>query len=160
MRIPVPRNRLVAFTLVGALLSATLASVLAAPGLTMAPLGLSSGQNDSSTATNSMEQSATTTTRQTSVADAVGSRGSLEVEKEGPISIDVAGSIIPGNSVVVTTTRAGEPVANALVTVNGHVIGRTDAKGQLSVPVPEEEFEVRVEGQHTEGRLEVEWEEG
>lgn len=42
----------------------------------------------------------------------------------------------PGREVVVTVTYAGEPVADALIRIDGASVGRTDAGGQLTVRMP------------------------
>lgn len=72
--------------------------------------------------------------------------------------ITIDGSVTPGSDVAITATLAGEPVANADVEINDQFVGETDADGTLrNVAVPDaDEFEVDVEAEHVDLKLELE----
>jgi transglutaminase-like putative cysteine protease len=59
-----------------------------------------------------------------------------EAGEPPPMNVSVEGDVVPGNEVVVVTTRAGEPVPGALVLFDDEPVGRTNASGRLTVAVP------------------------
>lgn len=70
----------------------------------------------------------------------------------------IDGRVAANETVSITTTVAGEPLANAQVEVNGQFVGMTDTNGTLAnVSVPDaDEFEVEVETEDTKLKLELE----
>ncbi len=79
---------------------------------------------------------------------------SEETEAQAEIEARVEGNVSANQNVSVIVERNGTAVENAEVEVNGEVVGKTDAEGQIKVTVPEsEEFEVEVEKADSETEL-------
>ncbi|WP_435195446.1 PepSY domain-containing protein [Natronomonas sp. EA1] len=82
--------------------------------------------------------------------------GGTEIETKGEIDLAFDGELTAGETVTVTATLDGEPVANATVEVNGEDVGTTDADGMATVTVPAgDELRVEVETDEAEGELRV-----
>lgn len=83
-----------------------------------------------------------------------------EGEGEGSLSMAVVeGTAEPGATITVEVRGDGEPVEGATVTVNGDVVGPTDADGTLEITLPSDEdsIELRAEHDDADGRLEFEF---
>lgn len=85
------------------------------------------------------------------------SKGDFEVERRIEFSTTPSGGTTdsldvaiepadpgPGDTVTVTVTAGGEPVAGATVEVGGDEAGTTDADGRLEVTMPSDEDEVDI----------------
>lgn len=86
--------------------------------------------------------------------------GDDEESDDDALNVTVDGDIEPNATVTVTVTHNGSPVENATVTLNGEVVGQTDADGQLEVTLPEDlgdEVEIEVETEDAEGEWEHEF---
>ena len=71
----------------------------------------------------------------------------------------VDGTVEAGGTVTIEVTADGEPVEGATVTLNGDVVGQTDAHGRLVVTLPaDDDADLRVEHGDAETRLELEYE--
>ena len=81
-----------------------------------------------------------------------------ERESEEELDLELDGDIAPGEEVTLLVTLEGEPVAGAVVEVNGEEIGNTGEDGTISFTIPEDadglDIEAELDGQ--EGELEVE----
>lgn len=78
---------------------------------------------------------------------------------ERPIDLAIDGNVTPNETVTVTATVNGTPLANAEISVDGEAVGTTAANGSIEVTVPKDadEFEVEAEYEPT-GTLTVELE--
>lgn len=70
------------------------------------------------------------------------------------------GSVAAGENATVKVTGDGGPVANATVTANGEVVGRTAADGTISFQVPTDAEEIEVTVEYGDGEVELERELG
>jgi len=81
-----------------------------------------------------------------------------ERESEEELDLELDGDIAPGEEVTLLVTLEGEPVAGAVVEVNGEEIGTTSDDGTISFTIPEDadglDIEAELDGQ--EGELEIE----
>lgn len=62
--------------------------------------------------------------------------GNASLPVDASLRLDVAGDPAPGETAAVRVTLGDRPVADALVTVDGERVGRTDERGRLPVPFP------------------------
>ncbi len=80
-----------------------------------------------------------------------------ERESEEELDLELNGDVAPGETVTLLVTLDGEPVAGAVVEVNGEEIGNTSDDGTISFTIPEDagglKIEAELDGQ--EGELEI-----
>ncbi|MFC6992839.1 DUF4382 domain-containing protein [Haladaptatus sp. GCM10025707] len=75
---------------------------------------------------------------------------------DGDLSLELVGDAVAGEEATVKVTQAGEPVANANVTVNGEAAGTTGEDGTVSFTVPVgSEVNVEATSGEAEGELDV-----
>ncbi|MFC7141206.1 DUF4382 domain-containing protein [Halosimplex aquaticum] len=81
-------------------------------------------------------------------------------DAERTIDASFLGNVSAGENVTVRVTENGSAVANATVTVDGEVVGTTDADGEyvVSVPSDAEKLEIGVQSGDAEAELEAEFE--
>ncbi|RLM77807.1 hypothetical protein D3D02_19330, partial [Halobellus sp. Atlit-38R] len=75
-------------------------------------------------------------------ADATGENDTTEnasAESESNLSVSFDGDVTAGENVRLVATQNGTPVEHATVTVNGEVVGTTNADGEVDVDIPETE---------------------
>lgn len=163
IRVPVPRNRLVQLTVLGGALSVVVALLLANPGAVPGVAGATDGM---SAGAKSMLSGGTAADSAAGAGVAGGvtpvsnglETGTATIEKSGTLDVRVAGEFAPGNVVTVTVLRDGTPVGDAVVVVDGHYVGRTDAAGQIDVIVREDGAEITAEAGDATGTLDVDLE--
>lgn len=80
-------------------------------------------------------------------------------DDEGSLGLAVVhGEAAPGATVTVEVTADGVPVEEATVTLDGDVVGTTDAHGRIEVTLPmEDSIDLRAEHGDAEGRLEFDF---
>jgi len=81
-----------------------------------------------------------------------------ERESEEELDLELDGDIAPGEEVTLLVTLEGEPVAGAVVEVNGEEIGTTGEDGTISFTIPEDADKLKIQAEldGQEGELEVE----
>jgi len=81
-----------------------------------------------------------------------------ERESEEELDLELDGDIAPGETVTLLVTLEGEPVAGAVVEVNGEEIGNTGDDGTISFTIPEDADKLKIQAEldGQEGELEIE----
>ena len=89
-----------------------------------------------------------------------GANQSFHELQEGELIIEVVdGEVAPGETITILVAFGGEPVADALVTVNDDEVGSTGADGLISFVVPyDDELEIEAEKDELKGKLEIDLE--